>query len=298
MPRRRLGLRRRRLRLERGGLDLQPDPGPGSRPGTVQPARRGRTCRRSQAPASRTPATARTSRASPRRTVASTGGVTGVAPEASLVAQGLRLQRLDRLGHHGRGDGPRPRAGTTCSTCRSARPSSTWPQYPTAVAADNLVDAGVVVVTSTGNSGANGLWSASAPASAQGDRERRGRQRDRDAAGVPLRREDVRLPAGDRCAGSAALRIEHARGGEPAERLHAAHERRRGTDRADPARRLHVPRQGGNGAARGRGRRGAVQQRRRPDQPDGRRPGADHDPGRRGDARSGATRSRRRRPAR
>jgi minor extracellular serine protease Vpr len=40
-----------------------------------------------------------------------------------------------------------------------------WPEYPTAVAADNLVDAGVVVVTSAGNSGANGgqLWSTGAP---------------------------------------------------------------------------------------------------------------------------------------
>jgi minor extracellular serine protease Vpr len=39
----------------------------------------------------------------------------------------------------------------------------TWPQYPTAVAADALVDAGVIVMTSIGNSGANGLYSASAP---------------------------------------------------------------------------------------------------------------------------------------
>ena len=38
-----------------------------------------------------------------------------------------------------------------------------WPQYPTAVAASNLVDRGMVVVTSIGNSGANGLYSASAP---------------------------------------------------------------------------------------------------------------------------------------
>jgi minor extracellular serine protease Vpr len=40
-----------------------------------------------------------------------------------------------------------------------------WPQYPTAVAADNLVDAGVIVVTSAGNSGVNGgqLWSTGAP---------------------------------------------------------------------------------------------------------------------------------------
>jgi len=39
----------------------------------------------------------------------------------------------------------------------------TWPQYPTAVAADALVDAGVVVVTSIGNSGAQGVYSAGAP---------------------------------------------------------------------------------------------------------------------------------------
>jgi len=40
-----------------------------------------------------------------------------------------------------------------------------WPQYPTAVAADNLADAGVTVVASIGNSGAKGgqLWSAGAP---------------------------------------------------------------------------------------------------------------------------------------
>jgi subtilisin family serine protease len=40
---------------------------------------------------------------------------------------------------------------------------NTWPQYPTAVGADALVDAGVIVVTSIGNSGANGVYSASAP---------------------------------------------------------------------------------------------------------------------------------------
>ncbi len=38
-----------------------------------------------------------------------------------------------------------------------------WPQYPTAVAASNLVDAGMVVVASIGNSGAYGLYSAGAP---------------------------------------------------------------------------------------------------------------------------------------
>jgi subtilisin family serine protease len=41
--------------------------------------------------------------------------------------------------------------------------SFSWPQYPTAVAADNLVEAGVVVVASIGNSGANGLYAAGAP---------------------------------------------------------------------------------------------------------------------------------------
>lgn len=38
-----------------------------------------------------------------------------------------------------------------------------WPQYPTAQAATRLVNKGMVVVTSIGNSGANGLYSASAP---------------------------------------------------------------------------------------------------------------------------------------
>jgi subtilisin family serine protease len=42
---------------------------------------------------------------------------------------------------------------------------SNWPQSPEAVASDNLVDAGMVVVASIGNSGLNGgqLWSAGAP---------------------------------------------------------------------------------------------------------------------------------------
>jgi minor extracellular serine protease Vpr len=42
---------------------------------------------------------------------------------------------------------------------------SNWPESPEAVASDNLVDAGMVVVASIGNSGLNGqqLWSAGAP---------------------------------------------------------------------------------------------------------------------------------------
>jgi subtilisin family serine protease len=39
----------------------------------------------------------------------------------------------------------------------------TWPQYPTAQAADRLVGKGMVVVASFGNSGANGLYSGGAP---------------------------------------------------------------------------------------------------------------------------------------
>ena len=38
-----------------------------------------------------------------------------------------------------------------------------WPQYPTAAASDRLVNKGIVVVASIGNSGANGLFSAGAP---------------------------------------------------------------------------------------------------------------------------------------
>jgi subtilisin family serine protease len=39
----------------------------------------------------------------------------------------------------------------------------TWPQYPTAMAATRLVNEGMVVVASTGNEGAYGLYSAGAP---------------------------------------------------------------------------------------------------------------------------------------
>ena len=39
----------------------------------------------------------------------------------------------------------------------------TWPQYPTAAGADALVDRGMVVVASIGNSGTDGLYSAGAP---------------------------------------------------------------------------------------------------------------------------------------
>ena len=38
-----------------------------------------------------------------------------------------------------------------------------WPQYPTAAASDRMVNAGMVVVASIGNNGANGLYSAGSP---------------------------------------------------------------------------------------------------------------------------------------
>ena len=40
---------------------------------------------------------------------------------------------------------------------------ASWPEYPTAVASDNLTDAGMVVVASIGNDGELGTWSAGAP---------------------------------------------------------------------------------------------------------------------------------------
>jgi len=40
---------------------------------------------------------------------------------------------------------------------------NTWPQYPTAAASDRLVNKGVSVVASIGNSGASGIYSAGAP---------------------------------------------------------------------------------------------------------------------------------------
>ena len=48
-----------------------------------------------------------------------------------------------------------------------------WPSYPTAVAASNLVDAGMIVVASIGNSGANGAYSTGARASVHAPGRRR-----------------------------------------------------------------------------------------------------------------------------
>lgn len=92
------------------------------------------------------------------------GGVRGVAPDATLGAYRvfgcggsttaeIMLAALE----HSYEDG----MDVVNMSIGSA--FMTWKQYPTAVAADGLVDAGVIVVASIGNSGASGLYSAGAP---------------------------------------------------------------------------------------------------------------------------------------
>jgi subtilisin family serine protease len=92
------------------------------------------------------------------------GGVTGVAPEATIYAYRV-------FGCVGATD-----ADVMAAAMQRAADDhvqvvnmsigsafANWPEYPTAVSADNLVGQGVVVVASIGNSGANGLFSAGAP---------------------------------------------------------------------------------------------------------------------------------------
>jgi minor extracellular serine protease Vpr len=94
------------------------------------------------------------------------GQVVGVAPGAQLLAyrvfgcnggtdSDVMMQAMERaLADH-----------ADVLNMSIGAPFVNWPQYPTAVAADNLASAGVTVVASIGNSGANGgqLWSAGAP---------------------------------------------------------------------------------------------------------------------------------------
>ncbi len=95
---------------------------------------------------------------------ASPTGVTGVAPDAKILAyrvfgcQGsttadIMLAAMERALADG--------AHVLNMSIGSA--FQTWPQYPTARGADALADAGVVVVASIGNSGTDGLYSAGAP---------------------------------------------------------------------------------------------------------------------------------------
>jgi minor extracellular serine protease Vpr len=95
--------------------------------------------------------------------VGARGFVTGVAPKASLYAYrvfgcegsttaDVMIAAMERA--------LRDRVDVVNMSIGSA---FTWPQYPTAVAANRLVNRGVVVVASIGNSGANGLYSAGSP---------------------------------------------------------------------------------------------------------------------------------------
>jgi subtilisin family serine protease len=95
--------------------------------------------------------------------IGANGAVVGVAPEVSFgiyrvfgcegsTTSDIMLQAMERA----LADGMQV-------LNMSIGSSFQWPQYPTARAADRLVNKGMVVVASIGNSGANGLWSAGAP---------------------------------------------------------------------------------------------------------------------------------------
>ena len=95
---------------------------------------------------------------------ANSAGVTGVAPDVTFLAyrvfgcngsttSDIMAAAMERAYQDG--------AQVVNMSIGSA--FSNWPEYPSAVAADNLVDKGVVVVASIGNSGANGLFAAGAP---------------------------------------------------------------------------------------------------------------------------------------
>lgn len=95
---------------------------------------------------------------------AAAGGVVGVAPGVTLGAYrvfgcdgstdaDIMLAAMERA----------ERDGMQVVNMSIGAAFQTWPQYPTAVAADALVARGVVVVASIGNSGANGVYSAGAP---------------------------------------------------------------------------------------------------------------------------------------
>src|SRR5205807_7621356 len=94
------------------------------------------------------------------------GEVVGVAPGARLLAYrvfGCNGSTDTDVLIHAMELALRDRADVLNMSIGSA--FGNWPESPEAVAADNLVDAGVVVVASIGNSGANGgqLWSAGPP---------------------------------------------------------------------------------------------------------------------------------------
>ena len=99
--------------------------------------------------------------------LAGNGGIRGVAPEAELRAykvfgcsgtttSDIMLEAMERV-----------LADGNQVLNMSIGAAYQWPQYPTARASNNLVNRGVVVVTSAGNSGGNGLYSISAPGAGQ-----------------------------------------------------------------------------------------------------------------------------------
>jgi subtilisin family serine protease len=92
------------------------------------------------------------------------GEVTGVAPGATIYAYRV-------FGCNGSTDDDTMIAAMERTLADGAQvlnmsigdAFNTWPEAPTAQAASNLANAGVVVVASIGNSGANGLYSGGAP---------------------------------------------------------------------------------------------------------------------------------------
>jgi subtilisin family serine protease len=95
--------------------------------------------------------------------VGASGGVTGVAPGVTFAAyrvfgcegstsSDIMIAAMERALQDG--------ADVLNMSIGS---SFQWPQYPTAQAADRLVNKGVVVVASAGNSGTSGAWATSAP---------------------------------------------------------------------------------------------------------------------------------------
>jgi minor extracellular serine protease Vpr len=96
--------------------------------------------------------------------VGANGAVTGVAPGVTFgsyrvfgcdgsTTSDIMLQAMERA--------RRDRMDILNMSIGSS--FQTWPQYPTAAAADRLVDRGVIVVASIGNSGDDGIYSAGAP---------------------------------------------------------------------------------------------------------------------------------------
>jgi minor extracellular serine protease Vpr len=95
--------------------------------------------------------------------VGANGTLTGVAPRATLYAYRVFGCEGSTLADIMIAAMERALADGANVLNMSIGAAFQWPQYPTAAASDRLVNNGVTVVASIGNSGANGLYSASAP---------------------------------------------------------------------------------------------------------------------------------------